>query len=311
MSTGKGGGGGGKGGSFAPTQSYSPFTPVASGNGTGYYNPQQQLAPPAYNPMMDAYGSRQNVMQPMSGYYNQYQLPASNYQPYQPPAPQPAPQPYQPFQPFQPPVPQPQQNNNFFSNNSIFDQIGNQGGNNTFGVSYGNSYAHFTPDYNGQQNFYEPRPNYFGRPSQNPFQSQAPAAPAPAAAPTPAPAQNYNYSTEPDEVYQEPIFNIRATDPGMPVEPSYNRYAEGNQAPILNQSIAAEPTVQQRYQQTIAARQQPQYVAPEPRIYGHQRTAQMPILDSADQVSAPAANPGFDGYDANMYTPTMFGGIYL
>ena len=472
MSTGKGGGGGGKGGSFAPSQSYSPFTPVASGNGTGYYNPSQQLAPSAYNPMMDAYGSRQNVMQPMSGYYNQYQLPGSNYQPYQPPAPQPAQQPYQPFQPFQPPVQQPQPqaqpNNNFFSNTSSYNPFRNQGGNyNTFGGGYGNSYANFTPDYSGQQNFYEPRPNYFGRPSQNPFQSQAPAlaapAPAPTAAPTPAPAQNYNYSTEPDEVYQEQIIteNPRATDPGMPVEPSYNRFAEGNQAPILNiratdsqlsderrdgifasynrfsegnqapqpapqpqapinqeepffnqslaearqplepapqpqaplnppldqngplgdimqmavgklepdlqydangdgritsrdalmfqQSVAPEPapepmpepmpepvfnqpvysnmgpqnipfmpildyqqpTVQQRYQQTIAARQQPQYVAPEPRIYGHQRTAQMPILDSADQVSATANNPGFSGYDQNMFAPMQFGGIYV
>ena len=381
MATGKGGGGGGKGGSFAPnqsfspfapTQSFSPFTPVASGNGTGYYNPQQPLAPTPYNPMMDAYGSQQNVMQPMSGYYNQYQLPGSNYQPYRPPRPA---QQYQPFASYEPPVPQPQPqpNNNFFSNTSSYNPLRNQGGNyNTFGGGFGNSYANFTPDYSGQENFYEPRPNYFGRPSQNPFQSQAPAA---------APAQNYNYSTEPDEVFQEPIVNQSIAPPPQlvqpapqPVQPTLNpppdRITSQNlndgiaqmqrgeitvqelqamtrqlqqqsaaaeptpelapepmREPLINEPIYRhggplntpsmpildyqEPTVQQRYQQTIAARQQPLYVAPEPRIHGHQRTAQMPILDSADQVSAPAANPGFDGYDANMYTPTMFGGIYL
>jgi len=435
MATGKGGGGGGKGGSFAPAQSYSPFapaqsyspfTPVASGSGTGYYNPPQQLAPTPYNPMMDAYGSGQNVMQPMSGYYNQYQLPGSNYQPYRPPRPV---QQYQPFASYEPPVPQPQPNNNFFSNTSSYNPLRNQGGNyNTLGEGYGNSYANFTPDYAGQQNFYEPRPNYFGRTPQTPFQTQTQAsgpapAPAPTAAPTPAPSQNYNYSTEPDEVFQGPIFNqstAQAPQPQAPLNPppdqitsqdlqdavaqmqqgeitvqelqemtrqvqqqsaapqpvqpqaplnppldqngplgdimqmsvgnlepdmQYDANGDGRitsrdalmfqqsvapeprPAPIVDQPIYRhggplnipsmpildyqEPTVQQRYQQTIAARQQPQYVAPEPRIHGHQRTAQMPILDSADQVSAPANNPGFSGYDQNMFAPMQFGGIYV
>ena len=52
--------------------------------GTGYYNPQPRLPATPYNSMMDVYGSSQNVMQPMSGYYNQYPAGGSNYQPYQP-----------------------------------------------------------------------------------------------------------------------------------------------------------------------------------------------------------------------------------
>jgi hypothetical protein len=35
--------------------------------------------------MMDMYGSSTQVMQPMAGYYNQYPIQGSNYQPYQPP----------------------------------------------------------------------------------------------------------------------------------------------------------------------------------------------------------------------------------
>tara|TARA_R110000868_G_scaffold360405_1_gene622397 strand:- start:1191 stop:1658 length:468 start_codon:yes stop_codon:yes gene_type:complete len=34
---------------------------------------------------MDMYGSSTQVMQPMPGYYNQYPIQGSNYQPYQPP----------------------------------------------------------------------------------------------------------------------------------------------------------------------------------------------------------------------------------
>ena len=288
MSTGKGGGGGGKGGSFAPNQSY---TPVASGHGYGYYNPQQPLGSSAYNPQMDAYGSTQRIQQPMAGYYNQYVLPGSNYQPYQPPAPQPAPQPYQPFQPPAP-QPQPQPNPGYFNNYNPFSSpFSNQGGHyNTFGEGYGNSYAHFTPDYGGQQNFYEPTPNYFGRPVQNPFE-----------------APSYNYSTEPDESVEDnlnpaldPVQSVASVPPPVEAAPSM---------PILDYQ---QPTVQQSYEQAIAGRQQPQYVAPEPRIYGHQRATQMPILDSADQANTSAPDPGFDGYDPNMYyQPMLFGGIYL
>lgn len=81
------GGGGGKGGGFTPTIDLSQF---------------QQFAPQAptmqqsnYNPMMDMYGSSTQVMQPMPGYYNQYPMQGSNYQPYQPP---------QVAAPVQPPV---------------------------------------------------------------------------------------------------------------------------------------------------------------------------------------------------------------
>jgi hypothetical protein len=95
MGMNKGGGGGGKGGGFTPTIDLSQF---------------QQFAPQAptmqqsnYNPMMDMYGSATQVMQPMPGYYNQYPIQGSNYQPYQP---------YQPPQvaaPVQPPVQPPAQ----------------------------------------------------------------------------------------------------------------------------------------------------------------------------------------------------------
>lgn len=89
MSGSKGGGGGGKGGSFNP-----PAQQYGGGNRyqTGYSQPQLSQMP--YNPMRDVYGSSQNVMQPMPGYYNQYPAGGSNYQPYQPmPQPQPQPQP--------------------------------------------------------------------------------------------------------------------------------------------------------------------------------------------------------------------------
>ena len=87
MAGSKGGGGGGKGGSFTPPANQY------GGYGTGYYNPQPRLPQAPYNPMMDVYGSSQNVMQPMMGYYNQFPAAGSNYQPYQPqPQPEPPPQ---------------------------------------------------------------------------------------------------------------------------------------------------------------------------------------------------------------------------
>ena len=80
MAGSKGGGGGGKGGSVTPPPNqYSP--PNQYGGGNKWYN-QQPQAP--YNPMMDVYGSGQNVMQPMMGYYNQFPVGGSNYRPYQP-----------------------------------------------------------------------------------------------------------------------------------------------------------------------------------------------------------------------------------
>ena len=87
MAGSKGGGGGGKGGSFTP-----PANQYGGGYGTGYYNPQPRLPQAPYNPMMDVYGSSQNVMQPMMGYYNQFPAGGSNYRPYQP-QPQPVPPP--------------------------------------------------------------------------------------------------------------------------------------------------------------------------------------------------------------------------
>jgi len=88
MAGSKGGGGGGKGGSVTPPPNqYSP--PNQYGGGNKWYNPQPQTP---YNPMMDVYGSGQNVMQPMPGYYNQFPAGGSNYRPYQP-QPQPAPPP--------------------------------------------------------------------------------------------------------------------------------------------------------------------------------------------------------------------------
>src|SRR6056300_798855 len=88
MAGSKGGGGGGKGGSVTPPPNqYSP--PNQYGGGNKWYN-QQPQAP--YNPMMDVYGSGQNVMQPMPGYYNQFPAGGNNYRPYQP-QPQPAPPP--------------------------------------------------------------------------------------------------------------------------------------------------------------------------------------------------------------------------
>ncbi|MFZ9079668.1 MAG: hypothetical protein ACO23H_14120 [Alphaproteobacteria bacterium] len=90
MAGSKGGGGGGKGGSFTP-----PANQYGGGYGTGYYNPQPRLPQAPYNPMMDVYGSSQNVMQPMMGYYNQFPAAGSNYRPYQP-QPQPEPPPSNP-----------------------------------------------------------------------------------------------------------------------------------------------------------------------------------------------------------------------
>lgn len=88
MAGSKGGGGGGKGGSVTPPPNqYSP--PNQYGGGNKWYNPQPQTP---YNPMMDVYGSGQNVMQPMPGYYNQFPAGGSNYRPYQP-QPQPEPPP--------------------------------------------------------------------------------------------------------------------------------------------------------------------------------------------------------------------------
>ena len=89
MARSKGGGGGGKGGSVTPVGGgynggYGGGYNGGNQYGTGYYNPQPQLPPTPYNPMMDVYGSSQNVMQPMPGYYNQYPAGGSNYQPYQP-----------------------------------------------------------------------------------------------------------------------------------------------------------------------------------------------------------------------------------
>jgi hypothetical protein len=82
------GGGGGKGGGFTPTIDWSQFQ-----------QPRQQaptMQQSTYNPMMDMYGSSTQVMQPMPGYYNQYPIQGSNYQP------------YQPYQPPQAPVQAPQ-----------------------------------------------------------------------------------------------------------------------------------------------------------------------------------------------------------
>jgi len=98
MATSKGGGGGGKGGSVTPVGGgynggYGGGYNGGNQYGTGYYNPQPQLPPTPYNPMMDVYGSSNNVMQPMSGYYNQYPAGGSNYQPYQPPIYEPTPMP--------------------------------------------------------------------------------------------------------------------------------------------------------------------------------------------------------------------------
>lgn len=89
MAGSKGGGGGGKGGSFTP-----PANQYGGGYGTGYWNPQPLPQAP-YNPMMDVYGSSQNVMQPMMGYYNQFPAAGSNYRPYQP-QPMPDPPVYEP-----------------------------------------------------------------------------------------------------------------------------------------------------------------------------------------------------------------------
>ena len=100
MAGSKGGGGGGKGGSFTP-----PANQYGGGYGTGYYNPQPRLPQAPYNPMMDVYGSSQNVMQPMMGYHNQFPLPGQNYQPYQP-QPQPDPPVYEPT-PMPDPTPNP------------------------------------------------------------------------------------------------------------------------------------------------------------------------------------------------------------
>ena len=102
MAGSKGGGGGGKGGSFTP-----PANQYGGGYGTGYYNPQPRLPQAPYNPMMDVYGSSQNVMQPMMGYYNQFPAGGSNYRPYQPqPQPEPPPQDgiYMPSPPVRGPI---------------------------------------------------------------------------------------------------------------------------------------------------------------------------------------------------------------
>lgn len=78
---------GGGGGGF--NQNYSQYNPPPQQQPQQSF--QQPTGQPYYNPMMSMYGSSQNVMQPMPGYYNQYQFQGTNYpsqgaqyQPYQP-----------------------------------------------------------------------------------------------------------------------------------------------------------------------------------------------------------------------------------
>ena len=114
-----------------------------------------------------------------------------------------------------------------------------------------------------------------------------------------------------------PILDSADEASAMPVQSfNMNNPTVSQFAPQYSQPL----TVQQRYQQAIAGRQQQPYVAPAPRIYGHQRQTQIPILDSASQMGNPMMqgyannymppaplpvaapqqyNPGFGGYDQN------------
>lgn len=279
MSGSKGGGGGGKGGSV---------TPVGGGYGGGnqysggYYNPQPRLPATPYNSMMDVYGSSQNVMQPMSGYYNQYPAGGSNYQPYQP---QPV---YEPTpMPDPPPAPNPgtgpsngqggysgnptQPNMDF--NNYNMNDIGNLITRSIFG-----DYTGIPTAGNYQQTYEQPVYNNY----------QAPA-------------------------YEQPVYNNYQAPPA----PVFNNFEPSLQQPPQNPTnLAQSGTIflpqPSNDGQAAAPNQQPSGAA---NAFGYQPTSQpaqqvqMPILDAA-------SNPGFGGYDQNaratMYAPPMFnfGGYY-
>lgn len=321
MAGSKGGGGGGKGGSFTP-----PANQYGGGYGTGYYNPQPRLPQAPYNPMMDVYGSKQNVMQPMMGYYNQFPAAGSNYRPYQP-QPQPDPPVYEPT-----PMPGPgdgprggqggqtgfpigsQPNTDF--NNYNMNDISNAVNRSQFGDFY--------PVYRDepQTNSYLNNPYYANHGAaqrsnidmDNPFSSRDRS------------VENQGYAFTGD------LSSLTSQmSGGRSGNARGDIYRGGNQEPpMYSTTEAVSPE--------LAA---PVYVgdrAPRPDYYPVSQPApQMPILDAADnQINkgntsgprfgyikysqpepqiAPIADPGFGGYDQNaramMYgAPSiMFGGF--
>jgi hypothetical protein len=289
------GGGGGKGGSVTPVGGG-----YGGGNqyGTGYYNPQPQLSQMLYNPMMDVYGSSQNVMQPMPGYYNQYPAGGSNYQPYQP---QPI---YEPTpMPDPPPAPNPGTG-----------PIGGQGGNTglPIGLEPGTDFNNYNMNDianavtqstfgNYQPVYANPQPMY-----QNNFQQYT------------APAQGSYQQPRPDGY---PMSQNNYQSPGADAPTGSGNHSMGQ---MMAQGVSNTMYLPQPGNdgQGFVSNQQPSGAA---NAFGYQPTSQalqgpgMPVAPS-QQVQMPildaASNPGFGGYDQNaratMYAPPMynFGGYY-
>ena len=282
MSGSKGGGGGGKGGSVTPVGGG-----YGGGNqyGTGYYNPQPRLPATPYNPMMDVYGSSQNVMQPMSGYYNQYPAGGSNYQPYQP---QPI---YEPTpMPDPPPAPNPgtgpsngqggyygnptQPNMDF--NNYNMNDIGNLITRSIFG-----DYTGIPTAGNYQQTYEQPVYNNYQAPAYE------------------QPVYMYNNHQAPPA----PVFNN--FEPSLQQPPQNPTNLASGQSLAENQGHAYEGdlgALTSAFTNQINASNGYPMAQPAQQV-------QMPILDAA-------SNPGFGGYDQNaratMYAPPMynFGGYF-
>ena len=291
MSGSKGGGGGGKGGSVTPVGGG-----YGGGNqyGTGYYNPQPRLPATPYNSMMDVYGSSQNVMQPMSGYYNQYPAGGSNYQPYQPqPVYEPTPMPDPPPAPNPGTGPSngqggysgnPTQPNMDFNNYNIND-IGNLITRSIFG------------DYTGI-----PTAGNYQQTYQQPAQE----------------AQQPVYNN-----FQAPVYENQSVY-AQPMDQGSNSFAAD---PVFyqnnNAQYAAPATATGNYNMTTNTQQlseAPQLAAPAQGSYQQPRPDGYPMSQPTQQVQMPildaASNPGFGGYDQNaratMYAPPMFnfGGYY-
>ena len=283
MAGSKGGGGGGKGGSVTPPPNqYSP--PNQYGGGNKWYNPQPQTP---YNPMRDVYGSGQNVMQPMPGYYNQFPAGGSNYRPYQP-QPQPAPPPdYNPT-----PMPS--------------GPIGGQGGHTGFpiGLEPGTDFNNY--DMNqiatavNRSQFGDFYPVYRNEPQTNSYSNNPYYA-------------NHGAAQRSDIPMNNP-FSLRDRS----VENQGHAFT-GDLSSLTNQmrggQTANEPSMalnQQGPRIATPMAAPPQFTATRTRPDGYPVSAvNMPILDAADR----RADPGFGGYDQNaramMYgAPSiMFGGF--
>lgn len=312
MAGSKGGGGGGKGGSFTP-----PANQYGGGYGTGYYNPQPRLPQAPYNPMMDVYGSSQNVMQPMMGYYNQFPAGGSNYRPYQP-----QPQPEPPLQP----QPYPPQDGIYMPSPPVRGPIGGQGG--RTGLPIGLEPGTDFNNYNMNDIATAVNRSQFG--DYYPVYRQPPSNPTYLPV-SDTPVENQGHAFTGD---LSSLTNQMRGGRGGNVRGDI--YRGGNQEPPMYSNALHVGPELERVSTPMAA--PPQFTATRTRPDGYPVSAvNMPILDAADRRGgkgrdsgprsgyvkysqpqpqvAPIADPGFGGYDQNaramMYgAPSiMFGGF--